>query len=60
MVVSKCPCFINKDTEIKLLLESALTDKINDRTLYIKGIDVSYQYEGYNTYSMEELDSEIN
>ena len=49
-----------KDTEIKLLLESALTDKINDRTVYMKGIDVSYQYEGYNTYSMEELDNEIN
>ena len=45
-----------KDTEIKLLLESALTDKINDRTVYMKGIDVSYEYEGYTTYSMEELD----
>lgn len=45
-----------KDTEIKLLLESALTDKINDRIVYMKGIDVSYHYEGYNTYSMEELD----
>ena len=46
-----------KDTEIKLLLESALTDKINDRIVYMKGIDISYQYEGYNTYSMEELDN---
>ena len=45
-----------KDTEIKLLLESALTDKINDRTVYMKGIDVSYGYEGYTTYSIEELD----
>lgn len=45
-----------KDTEIKLLLKSALTDKINDRTVYMKGIDVSYGYEGYNTYSIEELD----
>ena len=44
-----------KDTEIKVLLENALTDKINDREVYMKGIDVSYQYEGYNTYSMEEL-----
>lgn len=44
-----------KDTEIKLLLESALTDAINDRTVYMKGIDVSYQYEGYNTYSIEQL-----
>lgn len=46
-----------KDTEIKLLLKSALTDAINDRTVYIKGIDKSYQYEGYNTYPMEELDN---
>ena len=45
-----------KDTEIKLLLESALTDKVNDRIVYMKGIDISYQYEGYNTYLMEELD----
>ena len=45
-----------KDTEIKLLLKSALTDKINDRTVYMKGIDVSYGYEGYTTYSIEELD----
>ena len=45
-----------KDTEIKLLLKSALTDKINDRTVYMKGIDVSYGYEGYPTYSIEELD----
>lgn len=46
-----------KDTEIRLLLQSALTDKINDRTIYMKGIEASYQYEGYNTYSMEELDN---
>ena len=46
-----------KDTEIKLLLESALTNNINDRTVYMKGIDISYQYEGYNTYSIEELDN---
>jgi len=45
-----------KDTEIKFLLKSALTDKINDRTVYMKGIDVSYGYEGYTTYSIEELD----
>lgn len=44
-----------KDTEIKLLLKSALTDDVNDRTVYMKGIDVSYHYEGYNTYSIEEL-----
>lgn len=46
-----------KDTEIKALLESALTDKVDDRIVYMKGIDVSYQYEGYNTYSIVELDS---
>lgn len=46
-----------KDTEIKLLLESALTDQVNDRTIYMKGIDASYRYEGYNTYSTEELDN---
>lgn len=44
-----------KDTEIKLLLKSALTDKIEDREVFMKGIDVSYQYEGYNTYSIKEL-----
>ena len=44
-----------KDTEIMLLLKSALTDKINDRDVYMKGIDISYQYEGYYTYSLEEL-----
>ena len=39
-----------KDTEIKILLENALTNKIDDRSVYMKGIDISYQYEGYNTY----------
>ena len=46
-----------KDTEIMLLLSNALTDKINDRKVYMKGIDVSYTYEGYNTYTMNELDN---
>lgn len=45
-----------KDTEINLLLKSALTDKVNDRTVYMKELDASYKYEGYNTYKMEELD----
>lgn len=45
-----------KDTEINLLLKSALTDKVNDRTVYMKGLDASYKYEGYNTYKMKELD----
>mgnify|MGYP004543192887 FL=1 len=49
-----------KDTEIKLLLKSALIDASNDRLVYMKGIDASYNYEGYNTYSLEELDKEIN
>ena len=45
-----------KDTEITVLLKDALTDKISDREIYMKGIDTSYKYEGYNTYSMDELD----
>ena len=44
-----------KDTEIKLLLKNALTDDINDRELYMKGIDNSYFYEGYSIYRTEEL-----
>ncbi len=47
-----------KDTEIKLLIENALTDRINDRAVYMKGIDTSYEYEGYYTYKMENLDNE--
>ncbi len=45
-----------KDTEITILLKNALTAKISDREIYMKGIDTSYKYEGYNTYSMDELD----
>ena len=45
-----------KDTEIMILLQNALTDKINDREVYMKGIDISYKYEGYNTYTMDKLD----
>lgn len=44
-----------RDTEIKAVLKEALTDKINDRQIYMKGIDASYNYEGYSTYSMESL-----
>lgn len=44
-----------KDVEIKVLLKAALTDKINDREVYIKGIDAIYYYEGYNIYKTEEL-----
>ena len=46
-----------KDTEIKLLIEKALTNKVNDREVYMKGIDASYQYEGYETYTMEDIDT---
>ena len=44
-----------KNTEIKILLKEALTDKINDREVYMKGIDASYNYEGYNVYKIENL-----
>ena len=44
-----------KDLEIKHLLKGALTDQINDRALYMKGIDVSYYYEGYSEYKVEDL-----
>lgn len=44
-----------KDVEIKVLLQAALTDKINDREVYMKGIDASYHYEGYFVYKTEEL-----
>ncbi len=44
-----------RDIEIKYLLKEALTDKINDREIYMKGIDHSYYYEGYSTYKAEEL-----
>ena len=47
-----------KDVEIKTLLRAALTDKINDRELYMKGIDVSYHYEGYNIFRTEDLNDE--
>ncbi len=46
-----------KDIEIKVLLKNALTDKINDREVYMKGIDASYHYEGYNTYQTENLNN---
>lgn len=47
-----------KDVEIKVLLKAALTDKINDREVYMKGIDASYHYEGYNVYKTENLENE--
>lgn len=44
-----------KDIEIKYLLKAALTDQVNDREIYMKGIDHSYYYEGYMVYHMDEL-----
>lgn len=44
-----------RSLEIKALLKEALTDKINDRAVYMKGIDASYRYEGYSTYKTEDL-----
>ena len=44
-----------KDIEIKYLLKEALTDEINSRKVYMKGIDHSYYYEGYSTFKAEEL-----
>ncbi len=44
-----------KDLEIKMLLQAALTDKIRDRQVYMKGIDASYHYEGYQVFKTENL-----
>jgi len=44
-----------KDVEIKVLITQALTNQIDDRSLFMKGIDVSYYYEGYNEFKIEEL-----
>lgn len=44
-----------KDLEIKVLLKQALTDQIDDRALFMKGIDVSYYYEGYSEFKTGEL-----
>lgn len=44
-----------KDIEIKHLLKNALTDKINEREVFMKGIDVSYYYEGYDEYDIHKL-----
>mgnify|MGYP004619439561 CR=1 FL=1 len=44
-----------KDVEIKVLLRAALTDEINSREIYMKGIDHSYYYEGYTTFKAEDL-----
>ena len=44
-----------RDIEIKHVLKNALTDKINDREVYMKGIDTSYHYEGYTAFKIEDL-----
>ena len=44
-----------KDIEIKHILKNALTDKVNDREVFMKGIDHSYYYEDYQTFKTEEL-----
>ena len=43
------------DLEIRYLISKALTDKIDDRELYMKGIDVSYFYKGFSTYTIDDL-----
>lgn len=45
-----------KDLEIKVLLKEALTDQIDDRQVYMKGIDASYAYEGYESFKTEDLE----
>ena len=44
-----------KDLEIKTLLKAALTDRINDREVYMKGVDASYHYEGYDVYKTADI-----
>jgi len=44
-----------KDVEIKMLLKGVLTDQVDDRTLFMKGIDVSYFYEGYSEFKTEDV-----
>ena len=46
-----------RDTEIRALLKGALTSRVDDRQVYARGIDASYRYEGYATYTMGGLDS---
>ena len=46
---------IIKDIEIKYILKQALTDKVDDREVYMKGIDHSYYYEGYVIYKAKDL-----
>lgn len=48
-----------KDVEIKVLLKAATTDKIHDREVYLKGIDASYHYEGYDIFKIKDLKGEV-
>lgn len=48
-----------KDVEIKVLLKAALTDKIDDSAIYMKGIDASYYYEGYTLYKTDDLEKGV-
>ncbi len=47
-----------KDLEIKTLLRVALTDRNNDREVYMKGVDASYRYEGYDVYKTADIKGE--
>lgn len=44
-----------RDTEIKVLLRGALTDRVRDRALFMRGVDGSYSYEGYGSFKAEDL-----
>ena len=44
-----------KDVEIKMLLKAALTDKINNKKIFMKGVDQSYSYDGYSSYKTKEF-----
>ena len=48
-----------RDIEIKVILQKALTDEINNREIYMKGIDHSYYYEGYATYKTKNLSNNL-
>ena len=45
-----------RDTEIRLLLKAALTDRVNDRAIFMHGVDASYRYEGYSRYRTDEIE----
>lgn len=48
-------CSLVKDLEIITLLKAALTDKIKDREVYMKGVDASYHYEGYAVFKTADV-----